>query len=183
LFSNWDLFAGTWAWMTPQDTITDLLIWAARTGAGFIAAFLLAFLGDVAARVFNLSVSYPWPLWVHQNLHFMSIGMAAGLGAFLGWMHLGRRWYLSMGAVLLVLAGGVGGAYLGRYYGPGVDPTYWWSRFSLDTTVHLAAAALSTGIASLLGLIDLLQTRALLRNRKRGIHSGEWPVNRPTRSQ
>jgi hypothetical protein len=41
-----------------------------------------------------------------------------------------------------VLAGGIAGAYLGSIYGPGVDPTYWWSRFATDTTIHLSAAAL-----------------------------------------
>jgi hypothetical protein len=167
----------------PLDSITGFLLWVARTGAGFVAALLLAFIGDLAARVFNLSIGYPWAQSVHQNLHLISIGMGAGIGAYLSWMNLERRWYLVVGLGVMVLGGGVVGAYLGRHYGPGVDPTYWWSRFALDTTIHLAAAALSTGVAAALGLVDLLHTGAGLWNWVKGITSGERSMNRPTRSQ
>jgi len=131
--------------------------------AGFTAAFLLAFMGDIGGRVFNLGVGYAWDPAVHQNIIYISIGMGAGIGAYLGWMNLDRRWYFVLRVVLIVLAGGVAGAYLGRFYGPGVEPGWWWSRYATDSTVHLVAAALSTGIATVLGLIDQVQSRSRLQ--------------------
>ena len=158
-----DILAGMGELEIPRDSLTDFLLPVARAAAGFIAAFLLAFIGDITARVFNLAIGYAWAQAVHQNIHFIGIGVGAGIGAFLGWMNLDRRWYLVLSSVVMVLAGGVAGAYLGRFSGPGVDPTYWWSRFATDTTVHLAAAALSTGIATVLGLIDLMYARCRLQ--------------------
>src|SRR5687767_10232520 len=90
-----------------QGGISSYLIPLGRTLAGFIAALLLAFLGDVTGRVFNLAIGFPWSQSVHQNIHFVSIGVGAGIGAYLGWMSLGLRWYLLLGWVMLVLAGGI----------------------------------------------------------------------------
>jgi hypothetical protein len=146
-----------------QGGISSYVIPLGRTLAGFIAALLLAFLGDVTARVFNLAIGYPWSQLVHQNIHLIGIGVGAGIGAYLGWMSLGPRWYLVLGWAMLVLAGGIAGAFLASVYGPGVDPTYWWSRFATDTTIHLSAAALSTVVATILGLINDIRTTARRR--------------------
>jgi hypothetical protein len=80
-----------------------------KTLAGFIAALLLAFLGDITARVFNLLIGYPWSQSVHQNIHFIDIGVGAGIGAYLAWMSLGLRWYWMLCWIALVLVGGIAG--------------------------------------------------------------------------
>jgi hypothetical protein len=107
-----------------QGGISSYVIPLGRKLAGFIAALLLAFLGDVTARVFNLAIGYPWSQAVHQNIILIGIGVGAGIGAYLGWMSLSPRWYLLLGWAMLVLAGGIAGAYLASIYGSGVDPTY-----------------------------------------------------------
>jgi hypothetical protein len=43
-----------------QGGISSYVIPLGRTLAGFIAALLLAFLGDVTGRVFNLAIGFPW---------------------------------------------------------------------------------------------------------------------------
>ena len=44
-----------------QGGISSYVIPLGRTLAGFIAALLLAFFGDITARVFNLAIGYPGP--------------------------------------------------------------------------------------------------------------------------
>ena len=129
-------------------------IYIARSMAGFVAALLLAFAGDVTARVFNLLIGYPWPQEVHQHINFVSIGAGAGVGAYLGWINLNHRQRLMVGILLLVVVSGVVGVYLGRAYSPGVDTSYWWSRFATDTRVYLSGASLAIVVATAIGLID-----------------------------
>jgi hypothetical protein len=162
-----------------QSTISAFLAPVGRTAMGLIFALVLAFLGDVAARVFNLSIGYPWTQSVHQNIHFISIGVGAGIGSYLGWMNLERHWYFILGLGTLVLVGGIAGAYLGRFYGPGAATGYWWSRFATDSTIHLVAAALSTGVATALGLADLMYTRTRLKARGKPFSPGDWSLTRP----
>jgi hypothetical protein len=159
-----------------QGGISSYLIPLGRTLAGFIAALLLAFLGDVTARVFNLAIGFPWSQAVHLNIILIGIGVGAGIGAYLGWMSLTPRWYLLLGWVMLVLAGGIVGAFLGRIYGPGVDPTYWWSRFATDPTIYLSAAALSTIVATILGLINDVFTTARRRAEFKHFQSSNWAI-------
>ena len=129
-----------------------------------MAALLFGFLGDVVARVFNLLIGFPWELTVHQHIQYVGIGIGAGLGAYLAWVGLQQPWYVISASLLLVVLGGIGGAYLGLAYGPGVDQTYWWSRFATDTTVHLAAGVLSTVVATVLGLMERRRFRSRLRD-------------------
>jgi hypothetical protein len=139
-----------------------LIIPLARTAFGLVAALLFSFLGDVLARVFNLLIGFPWDPTVHVHIQYAGIGIGAGLGAYLAWTNLERPWYVVSGSVLLVLLGGIGGAYLGRAYGPGVDQTYWWSRFATDTTLHLGAGILSAFVATVLGLMERRRFRSRL---------------------
>ena len=159
-----------------QGGISSYLLPLGRTLAGFVTALLLAFLGDVTARVFNLAIGFPWSQAVHQNIILIGIGVGAGIGAHLAWMSLSPRWYLLLGWVLLVLAGGIVGAYLGSIYGPGVDPTYWWSRFATDPTIYLSAAALSTIVATILGLINDICTTARRRAEFKHLQSSNWAI-------
>jgi hypothetical protein len=126
--------------------------WAAHTLAGFTFAVLLAFVGDLTGRIFNLLVGFPWPQGVHVHLHLVAIGLGAGIGAYLGWINFSLNRYWGLVILALVTAAGVVGVYLGRAYGPGVDPTYWWSRYAVDTAIHLTAAALGTATATIIGL-------------------------------
>ena len=125
---------------------------AARTLAGFVVGLFLAFFGDLTARIFSLLLGYPWPPSVHQNLLVIGAGFAAGVGAFLAWMNLSLRWNWILGTLLLVLVGSIGGAYLGHTYGPGPDPTYWWSRYASDKTIYLTAATGGIVMSTILGL-------------------------------
>ena len=139
--------------------IAEFLVPVARTVAGFIVAFLLAFLGDMLARLFNLSIGYPWDLSVHQSIVFVGIGIGASIGSYLAWVNVNYSWRMMLIFGLIVLAAGIVGAYLGRIYGPGPDSTYWWSRFATDRTVYWVAAGLSTGVATIWGLADLVYSR------------------------
>ncbi len=144
----------------------------ARTLAGFVAGLFLAFLGDFTARIFNLLLGYPLPPSVHQNLLVIGAGFAAGVGAYLAWMNLSLRWYWILGTLLLVLVGSIGGAYLGHIYGPGPDPTYWWSRYASDKTIYLTAAIGGIALSTILGL-----ARELLP-----LGRGKWQVRRLDRT-
>lgn len=145
---------------------------AARTLAGFVVGLFLAFFGDLTARIFSLLLGYPWPPSVHQNLLVIGAGIAAGVGAYLAWMNLSLRWYWILGSLLLVLGGGIGGAYLGHIYGPGPDPTYWWSRYASDKIIYLTAAIGGIAISTILGL-----ARELLP-----LGRGKWKVRRLDRN-
>jgi hypothetical protein len=165
-----------------QSSLGVFLAPVGRTVMGLIFALVLAFLGDVAARIFNLIVGYPWTTSVHQNIVFIGIGTGAGIGAYLGWMNLERRWYFILGWGALVLAGGIAGAYLGRFYGPGTETGYWWSRFATDPTIYLVAVAVSTGVATVLGLADQMYTRTRLKARVKPFGPADWSLTRPPHS-
>ena len=154
-----------------QGSIGSYAVPLGRTLAGFVAALLLAFMGDVLARVFNLVLGYPWPQEVHQNIHIVGIGLGAGIGAYLWWSNLSLRWYLILGFLLLVLGGSIAGAYIGSALGSGVDLTYWWSRYALDTTIHLGAAIGGIIVATTWGLIN--EVRATRRSKPPA-----WPIDR-----
>lgn len=130
-----------------------------KTVAGFVLALLLAFVGDLGTRILNLLLGYPWPLEVYQNLNVVSIGAGAGIGAYLGWINWSWSRYWAIGTLLPVIASGVLGAYLGLAFGPGVDPTYWWSRFATDTTIYLTAAIGGTVCATAIGLVLMVSQR------------------------
>lgn len=135
-----------------RGTWSTYALWAARTLAGFACAVLLAFGGDVTGRVFNLMIGFPWSQAVHINIHLVAIGLGAGFGGYLGWMNLSSRRYRELLILAIVLTAGVIGVYMGRAWGPGVDPSYWWSRYAVDSTIHLSAAVAGTVVATTIGL-------------------------------
>ena len=166
-----------------QGGISAYGVWLGRILAGLIGALLLAFVGDLFARIFNLLIGYPWPQLVHQNIHIVGVGLGAGFGAYLAWMNLRLRWYLVLGFLLLVLIAGVTGAYIGHFYGPGVDPTYWWSRFAVDTTIHLSAAIGGIIVATLLGLISDQFITSRAKPRFWPLERTDISTSRPTESK
>ena len=122
-----------------------------RTSIGFILGLLLAVLVGWSGMFLNILIGYPWALSIHQNIQMVAIGIGGGLGPYLAWMNSTLRWYWIVGSIALVMAGGTAGAYLGRAYGPGVDPTYWWSRYAVDPIIYLIAAIGGIAVATLVG--------------------------------
>ena len=149
----------------PQGSWWDYVVPIGKTAAGFIFALLMAFIGDLSARILNLLLGYPWPLEVYQNISIISIGAAAGIGAYVGWINWSASRYWFMVTPWPVMGGGVLGAYLGAIYGPGVDPTYWWSRFATDTTIYLTAAIGGIVCATAVGLVGMASLAARFKSR------------------
>ena len=101
-----------WAWTTPL----------ARVLVGFIFGVLLAVLGGLLAAFFNVLSEFPWELVVHKNIVLVGIGLGAGAGTYLAWMNPSFNPPLGLAILLLVLLASIAGAYIGHFYGPGVDP-------------------------------------------------------------
>ena len=108
--------------------------------------------GGWASITFNHMIGFPGSLEVHRNIYIVGIGLGGGLGACFGWMTLTFRWYLILATILLVLAGGILGAYLGLEYGQVIDPSYLGRRYAIDNMMHWGAAVGGTTVASALGL-------------------------------
>ena len=123
-----------------------------RTTLGFVLGLLLAILVGWSGMILNILIGYPWAMSIHQNIQMVAIGIGGGLGPYLAWTNWTLRRHWMVGNLVLVLAAGIAGAYLGRAYGPGVEPTYWWSRYAIDTTIYLFAAIGGLSVATLIGL-------------------------------
>ena len=126
--------------------------WTGRTLAGFAFAIVMAFIGDLGGRVVNLLLGYPWSQDVHFNLQLVSIGIATGIGANLGWISLRWNRYYTAAMWIVVCAAAVIGVYGAHNYGPGVSDGYWWSRFAMDTTIHITGAVCGTVVATVIGI-------------------------------
>ena len=126
----------------------------ARAIAGFMAGLLLGIGGGWVAVVIYVMAEFPWGIEVQRNLYLVWIGLGAGVGGYLGWMNLTSRRSLIIGFLLLVIIGGIAGAYLGFIYGQGVEPTYMGRRYTLDNAIHFGAAIGAIITATVLGLIN-----------------------------
>ena len=133
-------------------TIGLLGVWTGRAFAGLAFAIVMSFIGDVSGRVFNLLSEYPWSFVVHFNIQLIFIGVASGIGANLGWISLRWSRYYSWTMWVVVCAAAVAGVYGAHYWGPGVADDYWWSRFAMDTTIHITAAVTGTLVATAIGV-------------------------------
>jgi len=129
-----------------------------RILAGLIVGIILAVLGGWAGLFLNLLIGYQWSLAIHQNIQMVAIGTGAGLGAYLAWLNSNLRWYWILGTLALVVAASTLGAYVGRAYGHGVDPTYLWSRSAVDNAIHLGAAIAGVLISTAIGLAGQIYT-------------------------
>ncbi len=143
-----------------EGGIWPFVIPAARTIAGFCVGVMLGICGGWAAITFNHMIGFPWSAEVHRNLYIIGIGLGGGLGAYCGWVILGFRWYLIVGMVLLVLAGGVLGAYLGLEYGRTIDPTYLGKHYTIDNWLHWGAAIGGIVVAGSVGIFNYLRNPA-----------------------
>ena len=133
-------------------TIGLLGVWTGRMLAGLAFAIVMSFIGDVSGRVFNLLSEYPWSYVVHFNIQLVFIGVAAGIGANLGWISLRWSRYYSWTMWIVVCTAAVAGVYGAHNWGPGVADDYWWSRFAMDTTIHITAAVTGTLVATAIGV-------------------------------
>ena len=94
---------------------TGIFFWAlpvARTLAGFILSTMLGIAGGWLALIFNAMTGYPWAFGLHQNIYFVGVGAGAGVGAYIGWANFAVHPRYVAATVLLVVIGGVVGAYL-----------------------------------------------------------------------
>ena len=124
-----------------------------RILAGLTVGFLLAVLGGWAGLCLNLFLGYHWPLAIHQNIQMAAIGTGAGFGAYLAWSNSNLGWFWRLGTLALVVAASTLGAYLGRAYGPGIDPTHLWSQSAVDHAIHVGAAIGGVSISTAIGLV------------------------------
>ena len=92
------------------------------------------------AVIIYAMAGFPWSMEVQRNLYLIWIGIGAGVGAYCGWMTLNTRKYLIFALAILVIAGGIAGAYLGLVYGSVTEPTYLGKRYSIDSAIHFGAA-------------------------------------------
>ena len=135
---------GIYGWAIP----------VARSTAGFIVGVFLGILGGWAAVAFNAFAGYPWSLEIHRNIYLMGIGLGAGAGAYLAWMNLTSRRYVMLAFILLVLAGGVAGAYLGFLYGQRAEPGMLGRHYTIDNAIHFGAAISGIIFSTILGLLN-----------------------------
>lgn len=140
-----------------EGGIYPFLIPVARTIAGLAVGVMLGIVGGWVAITFNYMIEFPWSLEVHRNIYIVGIGLGGGLGAYLGWMVLNIRWYLILGTILLVLTGGVLGAYLGLEYGEIAKPSYLGRRYTIDSMMHWGAAIGGIAVASALGIFHYVR--------------------------
>jgi hypothetical protein len=140
-----------------ESGIYPYLIPFARTVAGLVVGVMLGIVGGWAAITFNHMIEFPWSLEVHRNIYIIGIGLGGGLGAYLAWMVLNIRWYLILGTILLVLAGGVLGAYLGLEYGEIANPSYLGRRYTIDNMMHWGAAIGGIAVAAALGIFHYIR--------------------------
>ncbi len=134
-----------------------IYVWAVPFGrivVGFFLGAFLAIMGGWFAKIFNAMVAYPWDTQMHANIYFVSIGLGAGLGAYLGWVNLGLRWYLIAVSVLLVLLGGIAGVYIGSIYGQNIDPTFLGQRGAVVNMIHWGAIIGAIAVSTAIGLFN-----------------------------
>ena len=131
--------------------------WAVPLGrsiAGFMAGLMLGIVGGWMAVVIYAMAGFPWAIEVQRNMYLVLIGLGAGIGGYLGWMNLTSRRSLIIAFVVLVIIGGIAGAYLGFIYGQRVDPGFLGRRYTLDSAIHFGAAIGAIVTATALGLIN-----------------------------
>ncbi len=138
-----------------------ILFWAfpvARTLAGFLLATVLGIAGGWTVLIFNALIGYPWSSQLHLNLYYFGIGIGAGVGAYIGWANFAvRREYIAA-TLLLAIAGGVIGAYMGIAYGSQADPDFLGRGYTLEHSLHLGAPIGGIIVSTTIGLVNEIRT-------------------------
>ncbi len=119
-----------------------------------MAGLMLGIVGGWMAVVIYAMAGFPWEIELQRNLYLVWIGLGAGIGGYLGWMNLTSRRSLLIAFVVLVVIGGIAGAYLGFRYGQSVEEGYLGRRYTLDSAIHIGAAIGAIVTATALGLIN-----------------------------
>ncbi len=125
-----------------------------RAIAGFMVGMMLGIIGGWIGVAIYALLGFPWDLEIQRNFYMVWIGIGAGGGSYLGWMNLTSRRALKIAFVLLVIAGGVLGAYSGFIYGQRIEASYLGQRYTLDSAIHFGAAIGGIITATGLGLIN-----------------------------
>ena len=140
---------GLYSWVLPLG----------RTVVGFMVGVFLGILGGWAALIFNAMIGYRWDSDIHLNIYFVSIGLSAGLGAYVGWMNLTATRYLIIGSLVLVMVGGIGGTYIGLVYGQNVEPNYLGRSYAIENGLHFGAATGAILVSTALGIFNEIKTK------------------------
>ena len=144
-----------------EGGIYSYVIPAGRIIAGFFVGAILGIVGGWAALTFNALVGYPWTGQVHLLIYVFGIGLGAGIGAYMGWINLNLRWYLVALSVLLALAGGVIGSFVGNFYWDTfTSESYLGARDTRVNITHFGAAIGAIVVSTALGLYYHFQTRS-----------------------
>ena len=109
---------------------------------------------------------YPWGADIHLAIYVIGIGTGAGVGAYVGWINLGLRWYVVAITVVLVIAAGVLGSALANAYDdimlrifPFLD-TYMSERDERVNVTHFGASLAAILVSTVLGLFYHFRTRS-----------------------
>ena len=130
-----------------------------RTVIGFCIGGFLAVMGGWMARNFNQLAGFAWDADVHRNIYLVGIGLGAGVGAYVAWMNLTSRWYVTGASLLLAVIGGIAGTYIGLVYGGTIDPTYLGQKATIVNTSHWGAVVGGIAVATALGVFNEIRTK------------------------
>lgn len=146
--------------MMLEGGIYSYAIPLGRSIAGFFVGAILGIAGGWTGLTFNAMVGYPWDANVHLGIYVVSIGLGAGLGAWVGWINLSLRWYIVALTILMVIVGGVIGSVLGNLYGLEViGPTYLGERDTRVNITHFGAAFGAILVSTVIGLYYHFRTK------------------------
>ena len=146
--------------MLLEGGIYSYAIPLARIIAGFFVGAILGIVGGWTGLTFNAMVGYPWDANVHLAIYVVSIGLGAGLGAWVGWINLSLRWYIVALTILMVLVGGILGSVLGNLYGlEFIGPTYLGERDTRVNITHFGAAFGAISVSTAFGLYYHFRTK------------------------
>lgn len=145
--------------------ISTWTTFGARVLVGYVFGVLLAVLGGLLGAFVNVLTEFRWDVEVHKNIVLVGIGLGAGAGAYFAWMDTNSHLLLRLGILLLVVGGGITGAYLGHIFGPGVDPDDFRELFAIDSTIQFAAGAGGIIVATAVGLLTQIRRPDRIKSR------------------